>query len=135
VVNDLNFLAIIAAAGAAFALSSVYYSVFGKQLAALSPAYADAASGTTRPSAWKLLVELVRGLVVAAVVAGLARELDITDWTGAVALGFALWIGFPIVLWVGAVMWEKVPWRLAAIHAGDWLMKVLVITILVGVWT
>jgi hypothetical protein len=26
-------------------------------------------------------------------------------------------------------MWEKAPWRLAAIHAGDWLMKVLVITV------
>jgi uncharacterized protein DUF1761 len=134
-VNDLNFLAIMAAAVAAFALSSAYYGVFGKQLAALSPAYADAASGTRRPPAWKLLVELVRGLALAAVVAGLARELDITDWTAAAALGSALWIGFPVVLWIGAVMWEKVPWRLAAIHAGDWLMKVLVITVLVGVWT
>jgi hypothetical protein len=134
VLKSRYFLAIIAAAGAAFALSSAYYGAFGKQLAALSHAYADAASGTTRPPAWKLLVEFVRGLVVAAVVAGLARELDIIDWTAAAALGFALWIGFPIVLWSGAVMWEKVPWKLAAIHAGDWLMKVLVITVLVGTW-
>jgi hypothetical protein len=48
-----------------------------------------------------VVVELVRSLVVASVVAGLAELLDIADWTGAVQLGFALWIGFPVVLWTG----------------------------------
>lgn len=67
--------------------------------------------------------------------AGLAAELDITDWIGALTLGLALWVGFPVVLWAGAIMWEKVPWRLAAIHAGDWLRKVLVIAVIVSVWT
>lgn len=133
--NDLNYLAIVAAAVAAFVFSSVYYGVLGKQLAKLSPAYAEAGSGTTRPPAWKLLVEVVRGLVVASVLAGLVAELDIADWTEALALGFALWIGFPVVLWTGAIMWEKVPWKLAAIHGGDWLVKVLVIAVIVSVWT
>jgi hypothetical protein len=32
-------------------------------------------------------------------------------------------------------MWEKVPWRLAATHAGDWLVKVLAVAVIVGVWT
>lgn len=133
--NDLNYFAIIAATVAAFVLSSAYYGLFGQRLAELSPAYADAGAGSARPPAWKMLVEVVRGLVLAAVIAGLARELDVVDWTTAVALGFALWIGFPVVLWIGAVIWEKVPWRLAVIHAGDWLMKLLVVTVLVGVWT
>jgi hypothetical protein len=129
--NDLNYLAIVAAAVSVFVLSSVYYSVFGQRLAQLHPAYAD---GMTRPPAWKMLVEVVRSLVVASVLAGLAAELHITDWAGGVALGLALWIGFPVVLWTGAVMWERVPLKLAAIHAGDWLMKVLVIAVIVSVW-
>jgi hypothetical protein len=133
--NDLNYLAIVAAAVAVFVFSSAYYGMFGKELAKLSPAYAEAGSGTQRPPAWKMLVEVVRSLVVASLLAGLAAELDIADWTGALALGFALWIGFPVVLWTGAIMWEKVPWKLAAIHAGDWLMKVLVVAVIVGVWT
>lgn len=132
---NLDFLAVIAAAAAAFVVSSAYYGAFGKQLAALSPAYADAASGATRPPAWKMLVEVARSLVVASVLAGLAAELDITNWVEAVALGFALWIGFPVVLWTGAITWEKVPWKLAVIHAADWLVKVLLIAVIVGVWT
>ncbi|HZK51665.1 MAG TPA: DUF1761 domain-containing protein [Actinomycetota bacterium] len=133
--NDLNYLATGAAALAAFVLSSVYYGVFGKQLAELNPAYATDSGSSPRPPTWKMLVEVVRSLAVASVLAGLAAELDIVDWTGAVVLGFTMWIGFPIVLWTGAVMWEKVPWKLATIHAGDWLMKLLLIAVVASVWS
>jgi hypothetical protein len=47
---DLNYLAIVAATGAVFVVSSVYYIVFGRVLAPLSPAWADA----SRPPAWKI---------------------------------------------------------------------------------
>ena len=48
--------------------------------------------------------------------------------------GLALWIGFPVVLLAGSVFHENVPWKLAALHAGDWLVKLLVIAVIVGVW-
>jgi hypothetical protein len=132
--NEVNVVAVVAAAVAVLVVSTVYYIAFARQLAQLSPAYADA-EANARPPAWKVAVELVRSLVVAAVVAKLAQLLDITDWTGAVQLGFSLWIGFPVVLWTGAVMWEKVPSKLAAIHSGDWLLKLLVIAVVVSVWS
>jgi hypothetical protein len=130
--NDVNDLAIVAAAVGVVVLSTVYYIAFGKQLATLHPAYADASN--TQPPPWKVAVELLRTLVVGSVIAALAADLDVTDWTGGVALGLALWIGFPVVLWTGAVMWEKIPLKLAAIHAGDWLLKVMVIAVVVTVW-
>jgi hypothetical protein len=37
----------------------------------------------------------------------------------------------PRVWWIGSVTQEDVPWRLGAIHAGDWLAKLLIITIIV----
>jgi hypothetical protein len=132
--NDVNFVAVVVAAVAVLMLSTVYYIAFTKQLAQLSPAYAEAAASNARPPAWQLAVELIRNLVVAFVVAKLAQLLEVTDWTGAVQLGVSLWIGFPVVLWVGAMMWEKVPSKLAAIHAGDWLLKILVIAVIVSVW-
>jgi hypothetical protein len=131
--NDVNILAVIVASVAVFVMSAVWYIAFDKQLAALHPAYAEAAS-EAGPPAWEVVVELVRSLVVASVVAGLAELLDVADWTSAVQLGFALWIGFPVVLWTGAIMHEKVPSKLAAIHAGDWLLKLLVIAVIVSVW-
>ncbi len=42
--------------------------------------------------------------------------------------------GFPIVLWTGALIHENTPLRLAAIHAGDWLVQLLVVAVIVSVW-
>lgn len=127
---DLNYVAILVAAVAAFVAAFVYYMVFGKQLSELS----SAAAGTERTPAWVMPIELVRNLVVAAVVAGLAANLEIAAWIGAVLLGLALWIGFPAVLLSGSVIHEKVPWKVAAIHAGDWLVKLFLIAVIVSVW-
>jgi Protein of unknown function (DUF1761) len=128
--NDINYLAVAVAAVAAFILSAAWYAVFGKQLAELDDAYA-AAGGMP---AWKVLVELLRSLVVALVLAWLAVGIDITDWAGAVGLGLAAWIAFPVVLLTGSVIHENVPWKLAAIHAGDWLVKLVVVTVIVSLW-
>lgn len=128
----MNYLAIGLAVIAAFLLSSVYYSVFGKQLSVLKP---EAYAGTPGSPLWTVLVELVRNLVLATVLAGFASEMGIDEWIGGVLLGLAAWVGFPVVLWSGSVFHEKVPWKLAAIHAGDWLVKLAVVGIIVGAWS
>ena len=46
--------------------------------------------------------------------------------------GLALWVGFPLVLWTGAVVHEDTPVRLAALHGGDWLLKLLALGLLAG---
>ena len=127
---ELNFLAIAVAAVAAFILSGVWYGVFGSKLAELHPAYAD--PGSLSPK--DVIVELARNLVVALVVAWLVDQIGIDDWAQAALLGFALWIGIAVVLLTGSVYHEKVPVRLASIHAGDWLLKLVVIATIVGVW-
>ncbi len=45
-----------------------------------------------------------------------------------------MWLGFPVILLSGSVIYEKVPWKLAASHAGDWLRKLLLIAIVVSLW-
>jgi hypothetical protein len=83
---------------------------------------------------WLLAVEVAKHLVVAAVVAGLAAGIGTTAWPTAVLLGLALWVGFPVILLLGSVVHENVPWRLAALHADDWLVKLLLIAVIVGIW-
>jgi hypothetical protein len=123
-VPEIDPLAVAAGTVAAFLLSGAYYAVLGNQLEAAAE----------QPAPWKLvLVELLRCLVLVAVVAGLASQGDIDAWTGGLALGLALWIGFPLVLWSGAMLHERVPFRLAAIHGGDWLAKLLVVGAIVTV--
>ena len=128
---DLNWLAIIVAAVAVFVVSTVYYIVFTSQLKQLSAAYADA-EGTPPP--WKVVAEIGRSFVVGAVVAGLVSLVGITDLAGAIQLALALWIGFPVVLLTGSVVWEKVRPMVAAIHSGDWLLKLLIISVIVTLW-
>jgi hypothetical protein len=50
----------------------------------------------------------------------------------ALLLALVLWVAFPLVLLTGSIIWERVPWQTAAIHAGDWLLKLLLVALVVG---
>ncbi len=126
---DINVWAVAVAAVAGFLAAFAYYAVLGGRLAA-----AGSAVTNERPPAWIALFELVKHAVLAAVVAGLVAAIDVAEWAGATLLGLVLWVGFPVVLLAGSVVHEKVPWRLAVIHAGDWLAKLVIIAMIVGVW-
>jgi Protein of unknown function (DUF1761) len=110
---------VLVATVAAFVSAGAYYSVVPTTWDAMPP--------------WKLAVEVVRCLILAAVVAGLAARGDVDTWTGGLLLGLVLWIGFPFVLWLGAVIHENTPIKLAAIHGGDWLLKLLLVGTIVAV--
>jgi hypothetical protein len=116
-------IAVGAAAVAAFLLSGAYYLLVGGRLAELAPAYAH-----PRPAALTAAVELARNVVLALVMTWLTAGLGIG---AALLTALALWVAFPVVLLAGAVFHERVPVALAAIHAGDWLVKLLAIAALV----
>jgi hypothetical protein len=131
--TDVNAVAIVVAAAAVFVVSAVWYIAFGSQLAELHPAYAEAASearparmGGGRGTHSEPPRCFGRGRT--------CRFDRDHGLDGGMQLGFSLCIGFPVVLWTGAIMHEKVPPKLAAIHAGDWLLKLRVIAVIVSVW-
>jgi hypothetical protein len=111
----LNYVAIIVAALAVFVFAAGYYITLARQRAKLSAA----AGAGSRPRPLVMALELFKSLVVASVVAGLVAAAEISDVADALKLALALWIAFPVVLLVGSVTQENVPWRLGAIHAGD----------------
>jgi hypothetical protein len=116
------------AAGASVVAGAAWYTAWGDRLARLDEAYA----GDARPPAWMLPVELARSAAVATAVAGLSRRTGVASRGGAVRLAAGLWGAFPVVLLTGSVVHEKVPWQQAAIHAGDWLVKLVLIAAVVG---
>jgi hypothetical protein len=132
----VNYLAVLVAAIAVFVLGWLWYSplLFYKpwmRARGMDPAVAMA--GAKMPGG-KLVIELVRCIVLAYIIAHLVAALGVNSWLGAVHLGFFLWIGFPVILLVGSILWENTPVKVAAIHAGDWLVKLLVIPIIVSMW-
>ena len=134
-VSRISYIAIVTALVAAAVVSSVWYSpfLFGKQWRELSGMSPAAAASATIP-AWKILIDLVREFVVIYVLARLVDGLRIVDGQGALRLGFLVWLGFPVQMLVGASLWDNKPWLLDLIHAGDWLMKMLVITLILAKW-
>jgi hypothetical protein len=124
---EVNFWAVLVAALAAFVASTGWYIL---QLRINPGAMVD----VKETPGWARLVELVRNLVLAYVLAHLLVLLKVADWLGAANLGVWLWIGFPVILLSGSVIWQRVPWKVAAIHAGDWLVKLLLMTVLLGIW-
>jgi len=133
----VNYLAVLLAGVAVFVLGWLCYSplLFFKPWMRLRGMDHVAAMAGAKMPGGKLLIELVRCLVLAYVIARFMALLGVTGWMGAVHFGLFLWIGFPLILLTGSVLWENVPWKVAAIHAGDWLVKLLVIPIIVSLWT
>ncbi|MEU8244630.1 DUF1761 domain-containing protein [Nonomuraea sp. NPDC048916] len=132
---ESTFLLVPIATVVTFAVGALYYGILsGRLAAARAEVAAPADASPAKPSSWTLAVEVVRCLVLAGVVTGLAVQARIDTWIGGLVLGLLLWIGFPAVLWAGAIVHEQTPWRLAAIHAGDWLVKLLLLGTIVGVW-
>jgi hypothetical protein len=127
----INFLAVVVAAIAAFVASAAWYIVFGKELAKVSAAFAK---GMQKRQPWKMLVVIVQSLVIALVLAYFIGLIGNVDWVGALRVGVLLWIGLAAMQWVGSILWENVPVKMAAIHAGDWLVKLVLIAVIVGVW-
>lgn len=113
-------VAIPVAVIAVFILSFVYYSVLD-----------TTRDDGSRPELWKILLELLRSLIVATALWALLDRLDLS-LGGALLTALALFAAFPAVLLAGSVIWEGVKPRVAVLHAGDWLLKLLVITLIVS---
>jgi uncharacterized protein DUF1761 len=94
-----NYWAVVAAAVAAFVVSSVWYAIFGNawmELRGIDPATA-AAMGT---SAWKMLFVVVQSLIVAFMLACFVVNLGVVDWKGTMGLGALVWV-FPAMIHFG----------------------------------
>jgi hypothetical protein len=134
-VSRMNYVGVALAVIAAAVVSSVWYSpfLFGKQWMELRSMTSSGMPDTTMP-VWKMLVDLVRELIVTYVLAQFIARLGIVNWRDALNLGFWVWLGFPLQMLVGASLWDNKPWMLAPIHAGDWLIKMLLMSLILSQW-
>jgi hypothetical protein len=132
----VNYSDIVVATVVSFIFSAVYYTVLSKQVNASRAEYVgkkhvDTGRGM---SPTKVIVELVRTFILGLVLAYAVAMLDLLYIQQALLLALWLWIGFPVVLLVGSVVHEKFPVRLAVIHAFDWLVKLLIFTVILTYW-
>lgn len=126
----VNIAAIVVAAVTAFAFSLVWYSPL-----LFADVWIDAkgAEATAMPM-WKFLVAPLRELISAWLLAWLIGRLGIADWKGAAFLALVLWLAFYVVQLAGAVIFDGMPPALGAVHAGDWLGKMLIMSLILSFW-
>lgn len=136
---QVEYLAIVLGTLLSLLFSTLYYILLNKQVTETRAAAAKQIKSskaeirtTTTPN--KIIIELTRTFILGLVIAYACRLLDLTTLTQAALLAFWLWVGFPVVLLVGSVIHEHFPPRLAAIHAGDWLAKLLIFSIILTLW-
>lgn len=132
---QVNYIAIAVGAILTVTFSALYYFALNKQVVPLRAAKASKKDDVrTTMTLNKFLVEFVRMFVLGLVLAYAVSLLGIVELNQAAVLALWLWLGFPVVLFVGIVVHEHFPGRLAAIHAGDWLAKLLIFTIVLTYW-
>ncbi|HEX2152617.1 MAG TPA: DUF1761 domain-containing protein [Acidimicrobiia bacterium] len=122
---DLEVTMVLVATVVAFLLSGAYYTVVARP--------SVAGDDTTRTmSLWLIVAELLRAFVLVTVVAVLTNLAGVRGWSEGAVFGLVLWIGFPLILWVGAILHERTSWRLAALHGGDWLLKLVATAVILS---
>src|SRR5260370_3209503 len=131
---EIHYLHVVVTDVSEFVMSSIWYTVFGKARMELLDQDQRATADMRKVAAWKKATELVRELVIAYVVARFVVLLGVVGWKAAVQLGFWLWFGFVFMILLGAVVWDNVPWKLTAIHAGDWLVKLPLMAVILAIW-
>jgi hypothetical protein len=129
-IQRVNYVAVIATGLMAFALSMLWYSplLFGNIWMALRDAPVNPLPG------WTFAFAPLREIITAILLAHLIVRLKVNRWRKALGLGLALWFAFYFVQLAGAVLWDNRPWQLGLVHGGDWLMKMLFMSVVLSVW-
>ena len=130
----INYLAVLAAAVATFVVGGLWYSplLFGNTYLALR-GLDPAAASQTAMSVGEVVAEFARWLLVAFVLARLMALLGIASLSSTLTFGLWMWLAIYTAL-AGSVLHESTPWRLYAIHVGDGLVKIVLITTIIGLW-
>jgi hypothetical protein len=83
---------------------------------------------------WTMVFAPLREIIASFVLALLITRLGLRTIKVTVELMILLWFAFHAVGMAGAVLWDNMQWQLGAVHAGDWLMKMIFIGIAHTLW-
>jgi len=128
--TKINYWVVITTGLIAFFLSIIWYSpvLFGE----IWNRYRHG-SNPGIPT-WTMVFAPLRELIVAVALAKLIVRLHLNDWKNTTKLMLLLWLAFHAVGMTGAILWDNMQWQLGAVHAGDWLMKMLFMGIVLTIW-
>lgn len=127
----VNWLAVIVATIAGFAVGAVWYTALGKQwMASIGKTREQLNAGPT-PYVIGIIVEAVMAYFLAVVIGNLFGSA--TVWNGLLA-GAHMWVGFILPPMILNHRYQNMPWSLTLIDGGHLLLVLLVQGLVIGLF-
>jgi hypothetical protein len=139
-VAGMNYLAIVAAAVAAWLSGAIWYTVLSKPWIAargmtMEEMQARHAAVKGTPAAWlPFVLVFIAELIIAWVLAGILAHIGAFTLRGGLISAAFVWSGFVLTTIVGNYAFHQHSVKLMAIDAGGWLVAFLVIGAILGGW-
>lgn len=129
---DVNWLAVIVATVASWALGAVWYMVFANQwLASIGKTREQINGKDPTPYIWSVIVQLVMAYFLALLTQTIFGSTNVVN--GLLA-GAHLWLGFVITSMIQNHRYEGAPWSRTFIDGGYMLGVLLVQGIVIGLF-
>lgn len=128
--STINWLAVIIAAVASWALGAVWYMVLADRwLAAIGKTREELNSKDPVPYIWSVVVQLVMAVALAMLT---PRIFGATNIMTGLQAGFVLWLGFVITSMIQNHRYQGAKWSLTLIDGGYLLGVLLVQGLVIG---
>lgn len=133
---EINMMGLLAAVAVSMVVGSVWYSkgVFGKAWADLENIdEKKAKKGAAQALVSMVVLALLMGYVLAHVTY-LSNQFftDYSYQSSALYTAFWMWLGFVLPVTASNSLFNQKPWKLSAIHAGNWLVTLLGMGLVIG---
>lgn len=139
---DINYLAVLACGLVAIIVGFLWYGpLFGKpwmKMTGIDKATPEQMTKGKKEmpimAAIQFVFALIMGCVLSYVIAYASAFKGETGVMVGLESGLWAWLGFVAPVTVGMVLWEGKPWKLWAIVAGNWLVTLLLMGMIIGFW-
>lgn len=135
---DVNYIAVTAAAIAAFVIGFLWYSpkFFGNEWIRLNgwskkDMQKNQKRDMKKPIALGFITAWVIAFVLAEIIALLDLGLGMSGAEAGVKAALMVWIGFFATSMMGSVLWEMKPWKLYFINSGHYLVVLIVMSLII----
>jgi hypothetical protein len=127
--SNINLLAVLVAGIAHMLTGLIWYrpKFFGNTWARLTGA-------ELKPASQWLAAGLIGHQVIALALVIIVTLANATTVLGGIAVGGLVWLGFVVTLEIGELIWEKIPFKLFLIRAGNHLVALSLAGVILAVW-
>ncbi len=126
--GEVNLVRVLIAAIVSMIVGSLWYGpLFGKTWMKLMGINKNSINKSKKKGMWKsYLVMFIGSLINFSVLGILVSVFGATNVSGAMKVGFLVWIGFVLPLMLGSVLWEGKPVKLYFLNAAYQLVMLLI---------